>query len=74
MDPKKFVLLHQTQGAANMSAGMMPIEKEQVPVEELESWGKITWRRFCQNKVAVYSLIILIITILMQKRKVKYAL
>lgn len=40
MDPKKFVLLHQTQGAADMSAGMMPIEKEQVPAEELESWGK----------------------------------
>lgn len=64
MDPKKFVLLHQTQGAADMSAGMMSIEKEQVPAEELESWGKITWRRFCQNKAAVYSLIILIITIL----------
>lgn len=41
------------------------------------SWLQILWHhvlRNCQNKAAVYSLIILIITILMQKRKVKYAL
>lgn len=63
MDPKKFVLLHQTQGAADMPAAV-PIEHEQDSTEELESWGKITWRRFCQNKAAVYSMVILIITIL----------
>ncbi len=63
MDPKKFVLLHQTQGAADMPAAV-PAEHEQAGTDELESWGKITWRRFCQNKAAVYSMIILIITIL----------
>lgn len=63
MDPKKFVLLHQTQGAADMPAAV-PEENEQADTDELESWGKITWRRFCQNKAAVYSMIILIITIL----------
>ncbi len=63
MDPKKFVLLHQTQGAADMPAAV-PAEHEQAETDELESWGKITWRRFCQNKAAVYSMIILIITIL----------
>ncbi len=63
MDPKKFVLLHQTQGAADMPAAV-PEEHEQADTDELESWGKITWRRFCQNKAAVYSMIILIITIL----------
>lgn len=63
MDPKKFVLLHQTQGAADMPAAV-PAEHEQAGTDELESWGKITWRRFCQNKAAVYSMVILIITIL----------
>lgn len=63
MDPKKFVLLHQTQGAADMPAAV-PAEHEQAGTDELESWGKITWRRFCQNKAAVYSMIILVITIL----------
>ena len=42
----------------------VPAEHEQAETDELESWGKITWRRFCQNKAAVYSMIILIITIL----------
>ena len=64
MDPKKFVLLHQSPGAEGMLANAAPISAEKAAGDELESWGKITWRRFCQNKAAVYSLIILISTLL----------
>lgn len=65
MDPKKFVLLHQAAGTGSMPVLTVPAEKEQPADDAMESWGKITWRRFCQNKAAVYSLFIFIVIILM---------
>lgn len=64
MDPKKFVLLHETTGAGGNVTMTAPTEKEQPADMTMESWGKITWRRFCQNKAAVYSMIIFLATIL----------
>ncbi len=65
MDLKKFVLLHQAAGTGSMPVLTVPAEKEQPADDAMESWGKITWRRFCQNKAAVYSLFIFIVIILM---------
>ncbi len=64
MDPKKFVLLHQAAGTGSTPVLAVPTEKEQPADEAMESWGKMTWRRFCQNKAAVYSMFIFIVIIL----------
>lgn len=32
--------------------------------EKIESWGKITWKRFCTNKVALWSLALFVLIIL----------
>ncbi|SJZ89834.1 ABC transporter permease [Megasphaera cerevisiae] len=63
MDPKKFVLIHHdgTLSSSGLSAVTgIAADKE---VDSADSWGKITWRRFCQNKAAVYSLVIFLIII-----------
>lgn len=61
MDPKEFVLLHPS--------GQMPlggVEKKDADAakEETMTWRKMTWKRFCQNKAAVYSMFIFLLIVL----------
>lgn len=59
MDPKEFVLLHPS--------GQMPltgVEKKNAANEKTLTWRQMTWKRFCQNKAAVYSMFVFLLIVL----------
>ncbi|WP_301860232.1 ABC transporter permease [uncultured Megasphaera sp.] len=61
LDAKEFVLLHPDGIVAGTPAGATPAATTSAAEEEQnDSWKKRTWRRFCQNKAALYSLFIFI--------------
>ena len=65
MEANKFVLVHQNSIGASFGLNALSGKKEKEKEEVPESWGKITWRRFCKNKVAVWSLVLFGAIILM---------
>jgi len=62
MNADRFVLLGNTGALDNIipRGGCEELENKsfEAAEEAAESWGKITWRRFCQNKVALGSLLL----------------
>jgi peptide/nickel transport system permease protein len=62
MNADRFVLLGNTGALDNIipRGGCEELENKSCEAagEVAESWGKITWRRFCQNKVALGSLLL----------------
>jgi peptide/nickel transport system permease protein len=68
MDIEKFVLVNPNGVLEKQEAGLFLKGQAtgigQVTEEPVESWGRITWRRFCKNKVALWSLILFFLIIL----------
>lgn len=60
----RFELLHANSIGAAFGLNHEADRKADQASEPIESWGKITWRRFCKNKVAVASLIVFALIIL----------
>lgn len=61
MDTNKFALVANSGTFDNLSAGSLDGGGEkatEVTAEKIESWGKITWSRFCRNRVALGSLFV----------------
>ena len=62
MNTDKFVLANGNSALAEWTAGPLceglDSPKQEGAAEAVESWGKITWRRFCRNKVALGSMFI----------------
>ncbi|MDF2500279.1 MAG: peptide transporter permease [Anaerosporomusa subterranea] len=68
MNADKFVLISDNGAAGELTAesilGGIGGKQAEVAAEATESWAKITWRRFCRNKVALGSLILFFFIIL----------
>lgn len=63
-EPNQFELLHANSIGAAFGLNHEADRKADQASEPIESWGKITWRRFCKNKVALASLIVFALIIL----------
>jgi peptide/nickel transport system permease protein len=62
LNTDKFILANGNSALAELTAGTLceglDSPKQEGAAEAVESWGKITWRRFCRNKVALGSMFI----------------
>lgn len=62
MNTDKFVLLSNNGASGDLTADSLydgvKDKKDEAAEEAQESWAKITWRRFCRNKVALGSMIL----------------
>lgn len=60
MNTGKFVLIGNSSALGDLTAGPLGdgAESEAAAEVVVESWAKITWRRFCRNKVALGSMLI----------------
>lgn len=67
MDAEKLVLVHQNGMLGQFNPEFIQEEKEaqKKTAEKVESWGKITWRRFCKNRVAYWSMFLFFAIILL---------
>jgi len=67
MDAEKLVLVHQNGMLGQFNPEFIQEEKaeQKKNAEKVESWGKITWRRFCKNRVAYWSMFLFFAIILL---------
>jgi peptide/nickel transport system permease protein len=67
MDAEKLILVHQNGILGQFNPEFIQEEKnrQEKTVEKVESWGKITWRRFCKNRVAYWSMFLFFAIILL---------
>ena len=69
MNTDKFMLVGDDGAFGNLAARAVYegiADKPDEAMEEVvESWEKITWRRFCKNKVALWSMVLLLGIVLM---------
>jgi peptide/nickel transport system permease protein len=63
MDVDKFVLVNRT--GAKDACGNLITEDAVAGTESQDSWARLTWRRFCKNKTALWSLVLFAAIILM---------
>jgi len=61
LNTDKFVLASSNSALAELMTGALCDEigsqNQEAAEEKIDSWGKITWRRFCRNKVALVSMV-----------------
>lgn len=60
MDAEKLMLVHHNGilGQLGLDAVHKSVDAKIAEKSKAETWGKITWRRFCKNRVAYWSLFV----------------